>query len=170
MGFRCGLWKGSGSSRIIIKLLFKEDKIERIMCITSASSMCPIFFSVLEQVGFPKIKENEDPLGYVLYPTGICVVSEILYCQRICFSFSVKKKSHPWSLRVKLSKGKFVLCPPILCLALVSTIIFLLLHFKWGEICKQQGKHKHKIFHYICVLWTVNWNQINSRLIFCLTD
>ena len=61
---------------------FKEEKIEKIICITSASSVCPISFYVLEKVGFPKVKENEDPLGYVLYPTD----SKIL--PKICFSFS----------------------------------------------------------------------------------
>lgn len=57
--------------------------------------------------------------------------------------------------RGKLSKGKFVLCPPILCLALVSTIIFLLLCFKWGRnlqadlsvyMCILKGKLKPNEF------------------------
>lgn len=65
----------------------------------------------------------------------------------------------------KLSKGKFVLCPPILCLALVSTIIFLLLCFKWGEICKQKGKCKHKIFQYICVKVKLKPNEFKAGIL-----
>ena len=99
-------------------------------------------------MGFPKVKEKKAPLGDMLYP----VDSEMLYCQRACFCFSIKEQPSPMKSRGKLSEGKFVLCAPILHLALVSNIIFLLLCFKWGKICKQKEKHKYKIFDYICVL------------------
>lgn len=46
--------KGYDNSRIIIKLLLKKDKIEKIMCIIFSSSRFPIFFSLLEQEGVPK--------------------------------------------------------------------------------------------------------------------
>lgn len=63
---------------------------------------------------------------------GMCyILLTAKYCQRYASLF-LKEKSRPWSLCVRLSKGRFVLSPPILCLALVSTIIFLLFCFKWG--------------------------------------
>lgn len=77
---------------------------------------------------------------------GMCyILLTAKYCQRYASLF-LKEKSCPWSWCVRLSKGRFVLSPLILCLALVSTIIFLLFCFKWGEICKQQEKHKHRIY------------------------
>lgn len=58
--------------------------------------------------GFPKVKENGDHLKHVLYR----IDSKILYCSRICSSFSVKEEYRPRSPGVNFLRESFYCVHP----------------------------------------------------------